>query len=192
MRANEQGFTLLEAVVATAILAIGIFSLYSMQVMSVRGNNIASTVTRASNLDALHLERLLAAKFDKKPGEESPGLLVDKNHKDFRDECWLWNKEPAIAAEHAEKCLDANSTYEKAKDALKAGNVYVFETDDKNFLIAYNVAAHYPVIGVKTVRVHVFSHFRSNRDSGLKPTTFELIRNDPNRSPESGPNQTYY
>lgn len=189
MRANEQGFTLLEAVVATAILAIGIFSLYSMQVMSVRGNSIAASVTQSSNLNALHLERLLAVKFDKRPGSE-PGLRVEKDHNNGL--CWLWGKDPAKAAEDAEACLSRNNDFATAKKAFDQGDDYVFESEDKNFLIAYNVAAHYPVVGVKTVRAHVYSYYRSNKDPGLKPITFELIRNDPKRSPESGPNETSY
>lgn len=191
MHGNEQGFTLLETVMAAAVLAIGIFTLYSMQVMSVRGNSIAASITQAANLNSLELERLLAAKFDEEPapGQNKPGLRVEKSD---RDECWLWDKDPEEAKNDAELCLGANSTWEEAQAALAAKDDHVFLSKDGNYLIAYNVAAHYPVVWTKTIRIHVFSNVRNGRDSGLKPTTFELIRNDPSREPESGTKRSYY
>ena len=63
-RTQEQGFTLLETVIAVQILVIGMLSLYSLQVTSMKGNYIASSVTEASNLDAQQVETLLAGKFD--------------------------------------------------------------------------------------------------------------------------------
>lgn len=61
--ANEAGFTLIETLVAMAVLVIGIFSLYSLQTTSVVYNAKASGITTASNWASDRIEQLLSLDF---------------------------------------------------------------------------------------------------------------------------------
>ena len=61
---NHSGFTLLEILVATAVLAFGILAVGSMQVTSIRQNAHANRVTEASILARDQLERLMAFPYD--------------------------------------------------------------------------------------------------------------------------------
>ena len=61
---NEKGFTLIEALIATAILSIGILSLYTMTLTTIRGNANAQGITEASNVLTDQMEQLLALSYD--------------------------------------------------------------------------------------------------------------------------------
>ena len=57
---NQQGFSLIEVLVAIVILAVGLMSLISMQVTGIKGNAKASNITVASGYGADRLEKLFA------------------------------------------------------------------------------------------------------------------------------------
>lgn len=61
---NEKGFTLVEAVIAAAVLGIGIFSFYAMQVRSIDGNAKAARITYGTSWASDQIENLLALDFD--------------------------------------------------------------------------------------------------------------------------------
>jgi len=61
---NQEGFTLIEALVALVILTIGILSLNSMQVSSINGNAKASRITIASATAGDLYERLTNVVYD--------------------------------------------------------------------------------------------------------------------------------
>lgn len=61
---NQSGFTLIESVVAIAILTIGILTLYSMQVSAINGNATASRLTIASTWAGDRVERLMALDYE--------------------------------------------------------------------------------------------------------------------------------
>jgi type IV pilus modification protein PilV len=81
---NQNGFTLIESVVAIAILTIGILTLYTMQVSAINGNATASRLTIASTWASDRVERLMALDYDDtaltdqqttgNPGYDSAGL----------------------------------------------------------------------------------------------------------------------
>lgn len=184
MRANEQGFTLVETLVALVILTIAIFSLYSLQVMSVRGNAIASAFTQSSNRTVLQLERLLGGKFeDLKIADEShnknnqkPDYVhaVDPNGKDFGLNAGAESEASKVRETLRKGCAELEAVKDNA-DPVAACQ----DTSDGRYRIIYNVAEDYPVKGVKTIRVHVYNKFRGEGDPGLKPTTYQMIRNNP-------------
>lgn len=60
---SDQGFTLLEIIIAIAVLTIGILSLYSMQVSSLQGNAKANVITQSSNAVLDTIEKLFGKKF---------------------------------------------------------------------------------------------------------------------------------
>jgi type IV pilus assembly protein PilV len=55
---KNQGFTLLEFLVATAILAFGLLALINLQLMSIRGNSDSKEMTRAIFLGETKMEQL--------------------------------------------------------------------------------------------------------------------------------------
>jgi type IV pilus modification protein PilV len=61
---NEQGFTLLEIIIAISILSIGLLALASLQLASIRGNAFASGVTEGTTLAADRIEKLLALPYN--------------------------------------------------------------------------------------------------------------------------------
>ena len=150
MRTNERGFTLLETLVAIFVLTMGIFGLYSLQIASVRGNTIAAMHTQASNQNALTVERLLAEKFDDLEDENDDGQNTDVDiHVAFDPD------------KHNLLGLDGGLWDRPVGDdwchnrGHKGGPDQCEESKDGNYVIFYNVAVNYPVVGVKTVRAHV-------------------------------------
>jgi len=71
--AAQAGFTLIETLVAMAILVIGIFSLYSLQTTSVVYNAKASGITTSSNWASDRIEQLIAQDYEH-------GDLLDNNN----------------------------------------------------------------------------------------------------------------
>jgi type IV pilus assembly protein PilV len=60
---HEQGFTLLEIMIALSILAIGLLAVASLQMTSIRGNAFASGVTEGTTLATDRIEKLLALPY---------------------------------------------------------------------------------------------------------------------------------
>ena len=63
-RSRESGFTLIEVMIAVAILAIGILAVGSMQIGSVAGNSLAGNTTEAVTVGENNLERLIGLPYD--------------------------------------------------------------------------------------------------------------------------------
>lgn len=67
MRTNtlntENGFTLIEALIAMVILSVGILSLYSMQITSITGNSKASRLTTAATWNMDQVERIIGMDY---------------------------------------------------------------------------------------------------------------------------------
>jgi type IV pilus modification protein PilV len=61
---NEAGFTLIEVIVALAILTIGILAVNAMQTAAVRGNMAASDITIASTWAADRVEQIFGMEYD--------------------------------------------------------------------------------------------------------------------------------
>lgn len=61
---QPQGFTLIEVLVAMVILTIGILSLYTLQMASIKGNSASNVLTTASTWATDHMEYLLALDHD--------------------------------------------------------------------------------------------------------------------------------
>ncbi len=62
--ARENGFTLIEALVAMVVLTIGILSVYAMQITSINSNSKSSHVTYASNWAAQRIEQIISTPYD--------------------------------------------------------------------------------------------------------------------------------
>ncbi|MFT5697824.1 MAG: prepilin-type N-terminal cleavage/methylation domain-containing protein [Desulforhopalus sp.] len=60
---NDSGFTLIEVIIAMAVLTIGIFSLFSMQTVSTMSNIKASIITTASNSGMDLIEEIIETDY---------------------------------------------------------------------------------------------------------------------------------
>ena len=74
---NNQGFTLIEALIAMFVLSIGILALNVMQVTGIKGNTTANKLTIASTLAGNCYERLLNMPYDD-PTMDSAGNPHDE------------------------------------------------------------------------------------------------------------------
>ena len=63
-RSKGEGFTLLEVIVAIAILTFGLLAVASMQASSIRGNSFAGGVTEGTTWAGDQVERLMALSWD--------------------------------------------------------------------------------------------------------------------------------
>lgn len=63
-KTSDSGFTLIEVIIALAILTIGILSVNAMQVVSVRGNNTANRLTTAATWATDRAEVLFNKEYD--------------------------------------------------------------------------------------------------------------------------------
>jgi len=61
---KQEGFTLLEVIVAISILTFGILAVASMQAASIRGNSLSSAVTGGTTWAGDQVERLMALPYD--------------------------------------------------------------------------------------------------------------------------------
>ncbi len=71
---RQEGFTLIEVIVAIAVLAFGLLALATMQTTAIRGNFFASRTTEAGSWAQNKLEELMAESYDDLetcPGPES-------------------------------------------------------------------------------------------------------------------------
>lgn len=84
---DKSGFTLIETLVAIAILTIGVFSLYSMQTTAIRGNAAANSLTTASNWARDRVEKVMAVKYSDLEDSNGNGCagLDDWPNSDYKD-----------------------------------------------------------------------------------------------------------
>lgn len=138
---SNQGFTLIEVIIAIAVLTIGILSLYSMHVSAINGNATANNLTTRSSWASDRIELLLNNPYDDyKLKDKSPedGTNQDANNDGVDDNggnFGLDNATPATA--------DGTDT-----------------SPDGQFTIFWNVAVDIPVKHTKTIRVIVTSQDR--------------------------------
>ncbi len=76
---SNQGFTLIEVLVAIVVLTIGVLSLYAMQVSTINGNAAAKIMTVNSNWASDRIEILLSRPYDCNPFKANCHDLDDVN-----------------------------------------------------------------------------------------------------------------
>lgn len=122
----QDGFTLIEVIIAIFVLMIGILGAIVMQEASIKGNSTAEHVTESANSASDQLEILMAMDYD-------DGDLTDAQNDG--------------EAGHGEAGL--NNT-DAAGSPPDGGPVV---QDD--LTLYWNVAEDYPIFGTKTIRVIV-------------------------------------
>ncbi len=64
IRSNEQGFTLVEVMIAMVIFSFGILAVVNMQISSMKGNSAATRITAQSVFAQNKLEQLFVLPYD--------------------------------------------------------------------------------------------------------------------------------
>jgi type IV pilus assembly protein PilV len=59
----NNGFTLIEVLIAMTIFSIGILGLMTLQVISIRGTTLSDTATVAGTIAQMHMEKIINADF---------------------------------------------------------------------------------------------------------------------------------
>jgi len=158
---NQSGFTLLEVMIAAAVLAIGMLAYAGMQLSGTRGNADAISITGKSNWAADQVEKLLAMTYDDLVAMDVDG---DGTNQDTL-EVGL-DKD-----DNGDTVVDNNENFGLHHDtaATADGNTV---SPDNRFSIFWNVAVDKPLINTVTVNVIVMSSQQGN----AQPLHFDYIK----------------
>jgi len=133
---NEKGFSLIEVVIALAVLSIGILAMFSMQTVGIKGNVSANRVTAKSTWAADRIEQLLGLDYADAALADTD---LDGTNQDTIDENGLDDDGGNFGLD------DATQT--------TADNFVV--SPDGQYTIFWNVAVDLPFKNNKTIRVIV-------------------------------------
>lgn len=165
-RLNNQGFTLIESVVAIGVLSIGIIALYTLQTVSIRGNGSAQKITTEAAWASDQLEQMLAADWDavSVSDRDGDGTGQDANNDGVDDDggnfglddvqCCQDGNDPqgnpvANCNNRADRCL-----------AQGTNNIYINVADDE------------PVTDLKRIRVTI----RSQDQTLTRQVVFDYVK----------------
>lgn len=165
---TQQGFTLIEVVIALAVLSFGILTLMLMQLSSIKGNATSSTITAESNLAAERIERILDLDYFNAnlTDTDSDGTNQDWNADGIdevgSDDTFGLND---IGVSNATGCTAAGATPEDSADhCMRSGDYDIF----------WNIAVNQPVPNSKKIRVIVVP----NRGKATNMVIFDYIKAD--------------
>ena len=127
---QQQGFTLIEVLIAITMLAVGILAAASMQISALGGNHLAMRITTASSLAGSTIEGMMRLEYD------DPALVATLTAPADYD--------PANAA-----------SLNNALNDLEHEDIATWPTGVDGFEIFYHVAEDYPLPDNKTIRVTV-------------------------------------
>jgi prepilin-type N-terminal cleavage/methylation domain-containing protein len=84
---NQTGFTLIEAVIAMAVLSFGILAFYTMQLTAIRGNASASNITIAATWGMEQIEQLIDTPYDDLEDSDGDGIsgAEDTTNPDYKE-----------------------------------------------------------------------------------------------------------
>ena len=142
---NQNGFTLVEVLIALVLFSIGILAVSAMQITSIGGNTKARRYTEAVNLASIQMETLIALDFD------DPLLDDDENADDGSDSGDGTSQDADNDGED-----DSGNNY-GLDDTVGADDMVA----QGNYTIFWNIANDYPLTSaaannsVKTIRVIV-------------------------------------
>jgi prepilin-type N-terminal cleavage/methylation domain-containing protein len=149
---SQNGFTLIEVLIAIALLTIGILGAATMQIAAIDGNSTAIRLTRAATWGEDTLETFMGLPY-------AHADLVDDSN---------------AGANAGVTGLDNTDVAGSLADSL-VNAVPVGPLVQDDFTVFWNVADNYPVFGTKTIRVIV-----QRRDKGLlKTVTQDFTRMEP-------------
>jgi prepilin-type N-terminal cleavage/methylation domain-containing protein len=134
---RNNGFTLIEVVIALAVLTIGIIAMFSMQTMGIKGNSSANRVTETTTWAADTVEGIVSLSYDK---------LIDKNKN---------GTEHDLNKDGIDDIVNGNFGLSDTATGLVVDADENTVTADGRYNIYWNVAVDHPFRGVKTVQINV-------------------------------------
>ncbi|MBM9521188.1 prepilin-type N-terminal cleavage/methylation domain-containing protein [Desulforhopalus vacuolatus] len=152
---NEQGFTLIEIVVALGVLAFGILSLMLLQTSGIRGNTTADITTVATNDASNQIEKILGLSYD-------DSLLETTTVRD-----------PLTSG--------SSGWGEKTKNWTCTGTDVFSDTGDEvdhciangDYSIFWTISTGYPIPNTKTIQMFV-----KQTANVTEPVVFEYIKSN--------------
>lgn len=143
---NDTGFTLIEALIATAVLSIGILTLQTMQVTAIKGNAHAVRITTSSVWAGDMLERLYAMPYDDPSVACADDLLCDTDNDGTGQDTDMDGIDT----------VGADTNFGLADDTAATAD-HALTSPDGIHTILINIATDQPVPNNKKVRVYVIS-----------------------------------
>ncbi|MGW8161418.1 MAG: type IV pilus modification PilV family protein [Desulfobulbales bacterium] len=138
---SSDGFSLIEVIVALAVLTIGILSVNAMQIVSTRGNFTANSLTSASSWAADRVEQIFRMNYDDIVDLNGNGTNQDQNSNGIDDDDEGITRDTVL-----DFGLDDTTT----PDGTATSN-----DPDQRYTIYWNVAEDVPMPNMKTIQVIV-------------------------------------
>ena len=136
----QKGFTILEVLIAIAVLTIGILGVNAMQVSSLKGNSIANKITEGSNWAADRMERIIVMPFD------SGSNTLDDDGDGAADE-----------ADEQFLDTDGDDLAGLGDDTTATADGF-FVSPDNEYTLYWNAAINQPAANMKTINIIVQSN----------------------------------
>ncbi len=177
MLINEKGFTLIEVLVATVVLSIGLLGLWSMQIAATNSNSRSYFDTTAIFDGTEQIEIWMGRLYNHMDlvDTDNDGTNRDNNGDGLDDNV---NCGPG-ANQNCNYGLNDVPGCNQINPTLLPGCTDTPNTADKTItapdgtLIYWNVAIDYPVEYTKTIRIHMLRPMAGNN-----PITFEYIKEE--------------
>ncbi len=159
---NNNGFTLLETMIALVILAIGLLTYVGLQISAIRGNADAISITGKSNWAADQIERLLVLPYDDLAALDADG---DGTGQDPLEEGRDGDDGGPAGGDGI-----SNFGLDDATTTTADGNM---TSPDGTYTIFWNVAVDHPLVNMVTLKAIVTSRKQGTQQ---KDVEFQYIK----------------
>jgi len=159
---NEAGFTLIEVIVALAILTIGILSVNAMQTAAIRGNMTASDITIASTWASDRVEQIFGMEYDEFEDQNGNGLRAAQDQSPGANG-------NGIDDDDEGGNIDGIRNFGLEQNTVGTAD-YNDVSPDGRYTVLWNVAENVPMPNTKTIYVIV------NNDVTGKSVTLKHVK----------------